>query len=91
MAGEYSYLNRRIGMDAQPLQSANASGPLFVLHDGPPYANGHLHMGQFIFLMMNYELTACKGHAMNKIIKDIINRYHVLMGRRVQCVRPVSN
>ncbi|KAL0685797.1 hypothetical protein Bca4012_052645 [Brassica carinata] len=31
----------------------------FVLHDGPPYANGDLHM----------------GHALNKILKDIINRY----------------
>lgn len=33
----------------------------FVLHDGPPYANGSLHM----------------GHALNKILKDIINRYKV--------------
>ncbi|KAI0938609.1 hypothetical protein AcW1_001709 [Taiwanofungus camphoratus] len=41
--------------------------PLFVLHDGPPYANGDLHM----------------GHALNKILKDIINRYHVLLGHRV--------
>ncbi|KAI0088191.1 isoleucyl-tRNA synthetase [Irpex rosettiformis] len=45
----------------------NAKGPLFVFHDGPPYANGDLHM----------------GHALNKILKDIINRYHVLNGRRV--------
>lgn len=28
-------------------QWANNTGPLFVLHDGPPYANGHLHMGKF--------------------------------------------
>ncbi|KAF9673295.1 hypothetical protein SADUNF_Sadunf10G0009300 [Salix dunnii] len=34
-------------------------GEIFVLHDGPPYANGDLHM----------------GHALNKILKDIINRY----------------
>ncbi|PPD95624.1 hypothetical protein GOBAR_DD07323 [Gossypium barbadense] len=34
-------------------------GGNFVLHDGPPYANGDLHM----------------GHALNKILKDIINRY----------------
>jgi tRNA synthetases class I (I, L, M and V) len=34
----------------------------FTLHDGPPYANGDLHM----------------GHALNKILKDIINRYKVL-------------
>lgn len=32
-----------------------------MLHDGPPYANGNLHM----------------GHALNKILKDIINRYKV--------------
>ncbi|CAI0431624.1 unnamed protein product [Linum tenue] len=35
------------------------NGENFVLHDGPPYANGDLHM----------------GHALNKILKDIINRY----------------
>ncbi|ADH85876.1 isoleucine--tRNA ligase [Desulfurivibrio alkaliphilus] len=35
---------------------ATAHRPLYVLHDGPPYANGHLHM----------------GHALNKILKDII-------------------
>ena len=39
----------------------------FVLHDGPPYANGSLHM----------------GHALNKILKDFIIRYQVLRGRRV--------
>ncbi|KAI0701964.1 tRNA synthetases class I-domain-containing protein [Cytidiella melzeri] len=48
----------------------NAKGPLFVFHDGPPYANGDLHM----------------GHALNKILKDIINRYQVLLGRRVHYV-----
>ncbi len=40
--------------------------PLFVLHDGPPYANGHLHM----------------GHALNKILKDIINRVAVKNGKK---------
>lgn len=34
-----------------------------MLHDGPPYANGDLHM----------------GHALNKILKDIINRYKVVI------------
>ena len=38
---------------------------LFVLHDGPPYANGHLHM----------------GHALNKILKDIINRSRQMGGQ----------
>jgi len=41
-----------------------AGRPLFVLHDGPPYANGHLHI----------------GHALNKTIKDIIVRSHQMMG-----------
>ncbi|KAI0659363.1 isoleucyl-tRNA synthetase [Cubamyces menziesii] len=48
----------------------HAEGPLFVFHDGPPYANGDLHM----------------GHALNKILKDIINRYHVSLGHRVNYV-----
>ncbi|MEC7256199.1 MAG: isoleucine--tRNA ligase, partial [Pseudomonadota bacterium] len=38
--------------------------PDFVLHDGPPYANGHLHI----------------GHALNKTIKDMIVRSHQMMG-----------
>ena len=37
----------------------------FVLHDGPPYANGHLHI----------------GHALNKILKDVIVRAQQMMGR----------
>ncbi|KAG1872417.1 tRNA synthetases class I-domain-containing protein [Suillus subalutaceus] len=49
-------------------QAQNVHRPLFVLLDGPPYANGHLHI----------------GHALNKIIKDIINRYQVLTGHRVR-------
>ena len=44
--------------------------PLFVLHDGPPYANGHLHM----------------GHAMNKILKDIINRVAIKQGMKTAYV-----
>ena len=36
----------------------------FVLHDGPPYANGPIHL----------------GHAMNKIAKDMINRYKAMQG-----------
>jgi isoleucyl-tRNA synthetase len=36
----------------------------YVLHDGPPYANGHLHI----------------GHALNKILKDVINRSRQMMG-----------
>jgi len=37
----------------------------FILHDGPPYANGHLHM----------------GHALNKILKDVIVRAHQMLGK----------
>lgn len=39
--------------------------PAYILHDGPPYANGDLHI----------------GHALNKILKDIICRIHVREGR----------
>jgi len=42
----------------------------FVLHDGPPYANGDLHI----------------GHALNKILKDFINRYQMLEGKYVEYV-----
>ncbi|MGI2906232.1 isoleucine--tRNA ligase [Tolypothrix sp. VBCCA 56010] len=45
-------------------------GDLFILLDGPPYANGALHI----------------GHALNKILKDIINRYQLLRGRKVRYV-----
>ncbi|CAL8080426.1 unnamed protein product [Calicophoron daubneyi] len=44
--------------------------PLFVLHDGPPYANGKLHV----------------GHALNKFLKDITVRYKLLSGHRVHFV-----
>ena len=42
----------------------------FILHDGPPYANGDLHM----------------GHALNKVLKDIINKYKLLQGHKVRYV-----
>ena len=42
----------------------------FVLHDGPPYANGDIHV----------------GHALNKILKDIIVRYQVLNGHNAQYI-----
>lgn len=48
----------------------NNPGDRFILHDGPPYANGALHM----------------GHAMNKVLKDIINKYHILRGCKVRYV-----
>ncbi len=50
--------------------SQNNPKDVFVLHDGPPYANGALHM----------------GHALNKILKDIINKYKLLQGYKVRYV-----
>lgn len=41
-----------------------AGKPKFILHDGPPYANGNIHM----------------GHALNKVLKDIILKYKTLQG-----------
>ena len=45
-------------------------GPMFTLHDGPPYANGALHV----------------GHALNKVLKDIINKHALLNGKRARFV-----
>ncbi|UXR70324.1 isoleucine--tRNA ligase [Staphylococcus sp. IVB6246] len=46
------------------LLAKNEGKPHFILHDGPPYANGNLHM----------------GHALNKILKDFIVRYKTMQG-----------
>lgn len=48
----------------QKLMKKNEGKPLYVLHDGPPYANGSIHM----------------GHALNKVLKDIIVRYKNMSG-----------
>ncbi|XP_021853379.1 isoleucine--tRNA ligase, chloroplastic/mitochondrial isoform X1 [Spinacia oleracea] len=45
-------------------------GGTFILHDGPPYANGDLHI----------------GHALNKILKDIINKYKLLQNHEVHYI-----
>lgn len=45
-------------------QKRTEGRPLFILHDGPPYANGDLHI----------------GHALNKILKDFITRYKSMTG-----------
>ncbi len=42
----------------------NTGHPFFVLHDGPPYANGNIHI----------------GHALNKILKDFVLRYKTMQG-----------
>jgi len=47
------------------LRKQRAGRERFILHDGPPYANGDIHM----------------GHAMNKVLKDIIVRSQTLMGK----------
>ncbi|AIF43830.1 isoleucine--tRNA ligase [Virgibacillus sp. SK37] len=48
----------------EKVQKKTEGRPLFVLHDGPPYANGDLHI----------------GHALNKILKDFIIRYKSMTG-----------
>ncbi|GAB3067854.1 isoleucine--tRNA ligase [Virgibacillus ainsalahensis] len=48
----------------EKVQERTKGRPLFVLHDGPPYANGDLHI----------------GHALNKILKDIIVRHKSMTG-----------
>lgn len=53
----------REGLYAQLRENAKGR-PLFVLHDGPPYANGAMHL----------------GHAVNKVLKDIIVKSHYLAG-----------
>ena len=47
------------------LREASRGREKFVLHDGPPYANGDLHL----------------GHALNKILKDVINRAQQMSGK----------
>ena len=51
------------GLDGQ-LRAQAEGRPSFMLHDGPPYANGNLHI----------------GHALNKILKDVVNRAHRMAG-----------
>ncbi|KAG0283633.1 hypothetical protein BGZ96_011972 [Linnemannia gamsii] len=58
---------QRCTTDLYAWQRENNGGELFVLHDGPPYANGHLHL----------------GHALNKLIKDFVNRHKVMQGFKV--------
>ena len=48
----------------QAMRAARIGAPKYVLHDGPPYANGDIHI----------------GHAVNKVLKDIVIKSHVLEG-----------
>ncbi|MDX9965983.1 MAG: isoleucine--tRNA ligase [Sulfuricurvum sp.] len=58
-----------IAQDVYNRMKANRAGAQsFTLHDGPPYANGHTHI----------------GHALNKILKDIIVKYHYFNGKSVR-------
>ena len=54
----------------QQIQQAREGRPAFILHDGPPYANGDIHI----------------GHALNKILKDLIVRYKTMRGFRAPYV-----
>ncbi|HVG81292.1 MAG TPA: isoleucine--tRNA ligase [Methylomirabilota bacterium] len=49
----------------QRLRESAKGREKFVLHDGPPYANGAIHI----------------GHAMNKILKDVVNRFQQMLGK----------
>ena len=49
----------------EKLRKSSKGKEKFVLHDGPPYANGHIHMGT----------------ALNKILKDMITRFHQMNGK----------
>ena len=49
---------------------ASENGEPYTLYDGPPYANGHIHI----------------GHAMNKILKDIIVKHRNMAGRKARYI-----
>ena len=52
------------------IQEARAGAPTFILHDGPPYSNGHIHY----------------GHILNKILKDIVVKSRTMTGFRTPYV-----
>jgi isoleucyl-tRNA synthetase len=52
-----------IGIEKR-LREVSADRPLWILHDGPPYANGHIHM----------------GHVLNKVLKDIVVKSRAMAG-----------
>ncbi|WP_417588583.1 isoleucine--tRNA ligase [Pararhodobacter oceanensis] len=61
----------KIGIYDRLRDKAKAGGRTpFTLHDGPPYANGHLHI----------------GHALNKVLKDMVVRSHQMMGHDARYV-----
>lgn len=52
------------------LLERNASGERFVLHDGPPYANNHIH----------------QGHILNKVLKDFVVKFRAMEGKAVRFI-----
>ena len=52
------------------INEVRKDNPVFLLHDGPPYANGDIHM----------------GHALNKVLKDIVIKYKTMKGFRAPFV-----
>jgi isoleucyl-tRNA synthetase len=58
-----------IGLQSR-IAAARANGPRFVLHDGPPYANGHIHY----------------GHILNKVLKDLVVKYQTMTGKHAPYV-----
>lgn len=52
------------------IQNARKDSPTYILHDGPPYANGHIHL----------------GHALNKTLKDFIIKHKSMQGYRTPYV-----
>ncbi|CAN5908241.1 isoleucine--tRNA ligase [soil metagenome] len=58
------------GQLRQRIQDARKAASLFVMHDGPPYSNGHIHY----------------GHILNKTLKDIVVKSHAMSGFRAPFV-----
>ncbi len=54
----------------EEIQERRKDAPSFILHDGPPYANGHIHY----------------GHILNKLLKDLVIKYKTMSGHRVPYV-----
>lgn len=60
---------QEMGLDALLLEQ-NSGKEKFILHDGPPYANGNIHI----------------GHALNKVLKDVIIRHNRMLGKHAPYV-----
>ncbi|MGC4114835.1 MAG: isoleucine--tRNA ligase [Myxococcales bacterium] len=58
------------GKTYERLMAQNEGKPLFVFHDGPPYANGHIH----------------QGHILNKVLKDIVVKYANMSGKHSEFI-----